>query len=83
MIRLRSFHQLRVPFCAFSRAARPVTWGVAIDVPEKKEYVLFGVVLRMLTPGAPTETVRFPKFENEARASFLSVAATAMTFGRK
>src|SRR2546427_10175417 len=82
-MRFRSCDQVRVVSCARRSAASPATCGVAIDVPEKKEYVLFGVVLSTRTPGAPTSTVRAPKLENPAMPSLWSVAATAITFGRK
>ena len=62
-------------------AATPATCGVAIEVPLKRVYVLKGVVLRMLRPGAPIVTVRAPKSEKKASCSKRLVAATEMTFG--
>jgi hypothetical protein len=40
-----------------------------------------GSVDSTLTPGAPRWTEVAPKFEKLAIASWLSIAATAMTFG--
>ena len=44
--------------------------------------MLFGVVLRMSTPGAARCTVWLPLLENVASESVRSVAATAITLGR-
>ena len=74
--------QSRDGSAALSRAATPLTCGVAIDVPLKVLYVLFGVVLRISRPGAPTCTVCLPKLEKPARASVRVVAATEMMLGR-
>ena len=52
-IRFLIARQSRVPSCALSSAATPVTWGVAIEVPLNVLYVLPGVVLRIWSPGAP------------------------------
>jgi len=67
---------------AMRSVAAPVTWGVAMEVPSKTLYVLFGVVERIPTPGAERSTVTKPKFEKEASASLWSVAATDMILGR-
>src|SRR6266508_2542318 len=60
-------------------AETPVVCGVAIDVPLM---VFVAVLLEyqsdvMLTPG-PKMSTHVPKFENDARVSVLSVAATVM-----
>src|SRR5262252_3049410 len=68
--------------CALSNAAKPLTWGVAIEVPSREAYPPPGTVLSMPCPGAPTCTVCLPKFEKEALPSLLVVAATQMTLGR-
>src|SRR5260370_22024001 len=60
----------RFGFAAHSKAAAPVTCGVAIEVPLKIPKLLLGRVLKMPTPGAPSITERAPKLENAARASF-------------
>src|SRR5689334_3868927 len=52
--------QSRLGSCALSRAAAPLTCGVAMDVPLSDPYELPGNVLRMLLPGAPTCTVCLP-----------------------
>src|SRR5580693_304449 len=74
--------QSRVGSWALRRAATPVTCGVAMEVPLSREYVSFGVVLRISTPGAAKWTVCLPTFEKAARESVRSVAATASTLGR-
>ncbi len=66
---------------AQTRAALPETWGVAIEVPLKKLYVFFGVVLRMYSPGAVTLTVASPQFENDALIPPPPEAATEIRFG--
>ena len=48
---------------------------MAIEVPDIVAYCPPGIVDRMSTPGAATSTSEFA-FEKDARASFLSVAAT-------
>src|SRR4051794_4160735 len=59
-------------------AATPATCGVAIDVPENETYPPPRLVERMFTPGAAISTSLLA-FENDARASRLSVAATLTT----
>src|SRR5215510_12415946 len=59
-IRFFTARQSRAGDWAFRSAATPVTCGVAIDVPLNDWNVLPIVVLRMLTPGAPTCTVPRP-----------------------
>ena len=75
--------QSRLGSCALSSAARPLTCGVAMDVPLSEPYVLPGSVLRIALPGAPTWTVCLPKLEKEALASVFVVAATQIMFGKK
>src|SRR5689334_19756597 len=82
-IRFLIVRQSRSGSWAFRSAARPLTWGVAMDVPLNDPYVLPGSVLRILLPGAPTCTVCLPKLEKEALASVLVVAATQIIFGKK
>src|SRR5688572_20552717 len=63
-------------------AAAPATCGLAIEVPEIDWVALSLPMLapRMLTPGAKMSTQE-PKFENEARLSASSLAATVMADG--
>src|SRR5581483_3005029 len=75
------FLQSHVGCAAATSAAAPATCGADIDVPERNAYVLPLYVLRTLTPGAPSSTVRRPQFENDALPSFRSVAATERMFG--
>src|SRR3954471_16268366 len=57
-IRSRSWAAVAVGYFAASRAAAPVTWGVAIEVPLIVPYRAdVATVERMLTPGAPMSTV--------------------------
>src|ERR1051325_495223 len=72
---------VRLGFCAQMSAAAPATCGDDIEVPLKNEYVLPGVVLRMLLPGAATSTAVAPKWVKPVSASDEFVAATAMMFG--
>ena len=74
-----AFSSFNVP-PARSSAARPATWGDAMDVPLKTEYVLLGVVERMFTPGAERPTSG-PVLEKLARVPLISTAATAITWG--
>src|SRR5262249_37709918 len=62
LVRIREMTWLYVSegFWPQTSAMAPVTCGVAIDVPLNDEYVLFGVVLRMPTPGAARSTVVAP-----------------------
>src|SRR5439155_17840095 len=64
-----------------TRAARPETCGAAIEVPLKDAYEPVYSEERMSTPGAATSTAG-PQFENEARLSALSVAATERVFAQ-
>ena len=66
---------------ALASAAAPDTCGVAIEVPSRTLYPLAGQVERIEAPGAARSTVARPTFENQARASRLSVAATETTLG--
>src|SRR5688500_160940 len=61
--RLRSSHHVRIGSCAARRPTRPVTCGVAIDVPLIVWYepIAVGYVLRIAEPGAPMCTLWRPK----------------------
>ena len=61
-----------------STPVTPEACGVAIDVPDSVAYWPPGIVESTSTPGAATSTSAFA-FENEARASLSSVAATETT----
>src|SRR5262249_38674769 len=87
-IRARSCCAVQVGFWAATRAATPVTIGVAIEVPESKtNWANGGTVSRKVlatsTPGAPRSTVVAPKFEKSASASRSSVAATESTLSSR
>ena len=63
-----------------STPTTPEVCGVAIDVPDSSAYWPPGIVESTFTPGAATSTSAFA-FENVARASLWSVAATETTSG--
>src|SRR6185503_10442982 len=77
-IRFLICEAVRDGFCALSRPTRPVTCGVAIDVPLSRPYWLLGSELRMFSPGAPMSTVVAPKLLKNARWSKWLVARTEM-----
>ena len=60
--------------------ATPATCGVAIEVPDSVKYPPPRRVDRTSTPGAAISTSAFA-FENDARVSLRSVAATETTSG--
>ncbi len=65
-----------------SRAARPVTWGAAMEVPSFSAYPPPGTLERTLVPGAETSGLvspqgEGPRLEKEAITSSVSVAPTA------
>ena len=76
--RLRMPDAVSVGNSCHSTPATPEACGVAIEVPDSVAYWPPGIVDSMSTPGAATSTSAFA-FENDARASFWSVAATETT----
>ena len=64
-----------------TKAAHPVAWGVAMDVPLNESKRFPGMVLRMDTPGAAIWTLLRPQFEKLASISSMVVAPTAITLG--
>ena len=70
------------PFCPSRRAANPATCGAAIDVPCLELYPPPKSVLMIWGYGTPvpgaTTSICGPKFENQAWASYLSTAPTAI-----
>ena len=67
-----------------AKAATPVTWGEAIEVPDR---ILVAVALvfqaELMPPPGAYRSTQVPQLENEARKSMLVVAATVIALGSR